>query len=387
MTPNFAYLSQGKLYLHNATHRQEVESDFGRTVQVRSLQMQRQKAWKNKSLNEMAMPEGLRQKLDQAAESIVNIAITSICQVTGGQLIYALSAGDVSGLFAYSPESDREDRIFHNSEFQVQDIDFHAGHNLIVCTKTHRTGISNIATMPRNSIKLQEITEGDSLDLSPRWIPGQRKAIVYQSAGIGRTSDGFVGDRAPFTIEKLDFETEAMSSLAADPKSDLVAPQIGADGMLYYIRRPYKFKPKMGWWQTIKNILLMPARLIYAIFQYFNFFTQMYTGKPMLRTDQNQPIEPKGIKAWGEYLTPDLMKGQSFSEPDAPSLVPATWQLIRQALSGGEAQVLAQGVLSYDLSSDGAIVYTNGSGIYCLQPDGTCQRLLVSSLIESVRTL
>jgi hypothetical protein len=387
MTPQFAYLSQGKLYLQNATHTQEVESDFGRTVQSRSLQMQRQKAWKNKSLNEMAMPEGLRQKLDQAAESIVNIAITSICQVTGGQLLYALNAGDVSGLFAYNPESDREDRIFHNSEFQVQDIDFHAGHNLIVCTKTHRTGISNIATMPRNSIQMQEITEGDSLDLSPRWIPGKRKMIVYQSAGIGRTSDGFVGDRAPFTIEKLDFETAEMISLAADPKADLVAPQIGIDGMLYYIRRPYKFKPTVGWWQTFKSILMMPVRLIQAIFQYFNFFTQMYTGKPMLRMAQNQPVEPKGIKAWGEYITPDLMKGQSFSEPDAPSLVPTSWQLMRQPLQGGAAQVLAQGVLSYDINEDGAIVYTNGSGIYCLEPDGTCQRLLVSSWVELVRAL
>jgi hypothetical protein len=387
MTSHFAYLSQGKLYLQNDTHTQEVESDFGRAVQSRNLQMQRQKAWKNKSLEDMAVPEGLRQKLDQAAESIINIAITSICRVTGGQLLYALSAGDVSGLFSYSPESDREDRIFHNSEFQVQDIDFHPGHDLIVCTKTHRTGISNIATMPRNSIKLQEITEGDSLDLSPRWIPGKRKAIIYQSAGIGRTSDGFVGDRAPFTIEKLDFETEQMSSLAADPKSDLVSPQIGVDGQLYYIRRPYKFKPKVSLWQTIKSILMMPFQLIQAIFQYFNFFTQMYTGKPMLRTAQSQQIEPKGIKAWGEYLTPELMKGQSFSEPDAPSLVPANWQLICQPLAGGEPQVLATGVLSYDLSTDGSIVYTNGSGIYCLQPNGTCQRLLVSSWVESVRTL
>ncbi len=387
MNPNFAYLSQGKLYLHHADHHQEVESDFGRSVQIRSLQTQRQKAWKNKSLNDTTVPEGLRQKLDQAAESIVNIAITSICQVAGGQLLYALSAGDVSGLFAYSPESDREDRLFHNSEFQVQDPDFHPGHNLIVCTKIHRTGIANIATMPRNSIKLQEITEGDSLDLAPRWVPGKRQVIVYQSAGIGRTSDGFVGDRAPFTIEKLDFDTEEMNTLAADPKSDLVAPQIGADGLLYYIRRPYQFKPQASLWQTIKSILLIPVQLVKATFRFFNFFTQMYTGKPLLRTNQNQQVEPKGIKTWGEYLNPDLMKGQSFSEPEAPSLVPASWQLVRQALQGGEPQVLAQGVLSYDLSHDGSIVYTNGSGIYCLQPNGTCQRLLVSSWVESVRSL
>jgi hypothetical protein len=70
MNPNFAYLSQGKLYLHHTDHHQEVESDFGRSVQIRSLQAQRQQAWKDKSWNDMTVPEGLRQKLDQAAESI-----------------------------------------------------------------------------------------------------------------------------------------------------------------------------------------------------------------------------------------------------------------------------------------------------------------------------
>jgi hypothetical protein len=178
-----------------------------------------------------------------------------------------------------------------------------------------------------------------------------------------------------------------MLTLAEDPKSDLVAPQIGADGLLYYIRRPYKFQPQIIWWQTIQSIVQIPVQLVYAIGQFVNFFTKMYTGKPLLRNNQNQQVEPKIIKAWGEYLNPDLMKRQAFSEPEAPSLVPASWQLMRQSLQGGEADVLAQGVLSYDLSNDGSIVYTNGSGIYCLQSNGTCQRLLVGSQVESVRSL
>ncbi len=384
MNPNFAYLSQGKLYLHNANHSQEVESDFGRAVQIRSLQTQRRKAWKGSGSDDSPGSTGFKQKIDQAAESIINIAITSICQVTGGQLLYALSAGDVSGLFAYSPESDREDRLFHNSEFQVQDLDFHPGHNLIVCTKADRTGIANIATMPRNSIRLQEITAGDSLDLAPRWLPGKSPAIVYQSAGLGRTSDGFVGDRAPFTIEKLDFETEQVISLAADPRSDLVAPQIGTDGMLYYIRRPYHSQSQMSLWQAIKMILQLPIQLLRNL---INFFTPASSGKSLLRDAHHQQVASKGNKAGSEYLNSHLIPEPQNIPPNSRSIAPANWQLVRQPLQGGELQILASGVRSYDLSSDGSIIYTNGSGIYCLQPNGTCQQLLATNWVESVRAI
>ncbi len=380
MNPNFAYLSQGKLYLHKANHSQEVESDFGRAAQSRSLQAQRRRVWHNSSSGDPAGSAGFQQKLDQAAESIINIAITSICRVTGGQLLYALSAGEISGLFAYSPESDREDRLFHNSEFQVQDLDFHSGQDLIVCTKTYRTGIANIATMPRNSVKLQEITEGDSLDLAPRWVPGQRPAIVYQSAGLGRTNDGFVGDRAPFAIEQLDLETEQVISLAADPKSDLVAPQIGADGMLYYIRRPYQSQSQINLWQAVQIIWQLPVQLIRSLVR---FFTPVNLNKPLLRDPQNPQVFPKDTTAEGKYLYPQPLS----LIPHPRSLVPTSWQLVRQPLQGGEQQILASGVRSYDLSHDGSIIYTNGSGIYRLQSNGTCQQLLTSSWVESVRTI
>ncbi len=385
MNLNIAYLSQGKLYLKSqALGLREVDSQFGQTVQARSLQMQRKKAWKNQGMAGM-MPLGLQQRAKQPPEAMVDVAITSLCSADNDTLLYALSAGQVGGIFTFKPNSDREDRLFHNSDFQIYHLDFSAKHDLIVCSATHATGIANIAMMPRDGARPREITEGDSLDLAPRWVPGTGKAIVYQSAGIGRTDDGYVGERAPFTIVKLDFEQESVVALAEDPKADLVAPQIGSDGLLYYIRRPYRARPFWNPLRFLKDIVLIPVRLGYAIFQWLNFFSQLYTGKPLLKTDTNQSVEPKQIEAWGTRITPEMMKDHA-GEPDAPALVPLSWQLMRQG-SQGKPEVLADGVLAFDLATDGTILYTNGSGIYTLSPNGTRERLWVGKLIESVTIL
>jgi hypothetical protein len=238
MTHSVAYLSQGKLYLkpHQLPAR-EIESQFGQSVQERTLKIRRSKAWKNRGIMEMMMPPGMLQQMDQQPEAVVNVGIASVCGGDDGRLLYALESREMGGIFAFHPTNDREDRLFHNAEFRVSHLTYDPDLRLIACTTTYRTGISNIATMTIDGSRPRDVTEGDSLDLAPRWIRGER-ALVFQSAGLGRTGDGFIRDRAPFVVEKLDFEQQEVVTLAADPKSDLLGPQIGGDGLLYYIRRP-----------------------------------------------------------------------------------------------------------------------------------------------------
>ncbi len=385
MAPNIAYLSEGKLYLkQNDSPLCEIQSEFGISVQTRKLEMKRRKAWKNRGIMEMMLPPGALAQMDQQPEPSESASMTSICREEEGKLLYSLEAGELGGIFAWDLTRDREERIFHNTEFGVGALDYHPDQKLIACTTTYRNGIINIAVMPRDSSRPRDVTEGDSLDLAPRWIRGQKKALVYQSAGLGRTNNGYISDRAPFTIEKLDFDKQEVISLASDPKSDLLGPQIASDGQLYYISRPYQSrKPSLNFFKFLKEVLLVPFRLLHALFQWLNFFTQMHTGKPLMRAGTNQTVEPKQLRVWGDWITPELIRDRNFSEPDAPSLVPKSWQLRRQGLQG-DPEVLAEGILSYDLAADGTIVYTNGSAIYAIYPDGKRERIWRGNLIEAV---
>ncbi len=388
MSLPIAYLAQGKLYLQQANHQfREIKSEFGESIQRQRLQVQRRRAWKDRGIRAMIMSPQAMAELDRQAESVVPVAITSVCRSREAELFYALEAAEMGALFRFDLEGDREDRLFHNADFQISHLDYSSPYNLIACTKSYPTGITNIATLAPHSVRPLDITEGDSIDLAPHWLPNGQKALVYQSAGVSRNREGFVIDRAPFSIQKLDFNQQDLLTLAEDPKSDFLGPQMGIDGLLYYIRRPYKsFHYSFHWWQFLKDVLLIPVRLAYAIFQFFNVFSQSFTGKPLIAAGTQQKVEPKRMWVWGDWVSLEKLPEKHAEDGDAPPLVPPTWELVRQGLQG-TPEVLAKSVLAFDLARDGTIAYTNGSAIYLLFADGTRERVVIDRLIAAVTIL
>ncbi|MFK8184037.1 MAG: hypothetical protein AB8B99_11735 [Phormidesmis sp.] len=385
MSLQIAYLSQGRLFLHQEdAPLKEIESDFGKQLQQRRLKVKRKQVMRNQGIQAMSMSPQMLKQMQQQAEATSPVFITSICALDDGQLAYSLESEDMGGLFRFDPKTDRETRLFHSTDFHVSYLDFDPQQNLIACTKAYKTGSINLATLQPDAIRPMDITEGDSVDIAPRWIG--HKALVYQSAGVSRNEDGYVGARAPFSIEKFDPVHQSISTLAEDPKSDLLGPQMDESGLLYYIRRPYKAGyAALGVLPALKEVLLVPWRLVMAIWGFFNSFTVMFTGRPLITADTQQKMTPQTkLKAWGEALSPQNQHKKHQKEADAPALVPSSWELVRQGVQG-VPEVLATAVLSYDLAADGRIVYTNGSGVYLIEPNGKSSRVTVGKLIESVK--
>jgi len=78
----------------------------------------------------------------------------------------------------------------------------------------------------------------------------------------------------------------------------------------------------------------------------------------------------------------EAIKAKYRDTGEIPGLVPSTWHLVRQ--TGERKEVLAKGVLSYDICGDGSIVYTNGNAIYRREADGKCGKVHVDDGIEQV---
>ncbi|KGF73370.1 hypothetical protein DO97_19905 [Neosynechococcus sphagnicola sy1] len=389
MSLNIAYIARGKLHLKvNGTPVQVIDSEFGRALQERVLQSQRRNAWKSQGLIEsFVSTRGLR-KLNQTEDATPQVAFTNLCRSAEGKLFYALEAGEVGGIFSLDQASLSEQRLFHTSDFTVRHLDLHSQQPLLACAISHRTGAVNIATMPIQGSRPFEITEGDSVDLAPHWVAGAARVLVYQSAGIGRDRNGYIRDQAPFTIEKLDLDRQQITTLLADPQFDLLGPQLTSDGTLYYIRRPYRpLHRRSGLLRTLLDIVMMPLWFLYAIFQWINFFTLRYTGKPLMTAGQPQPMDVKQMMVWGNLIDAEqAARRNRFGEADAPALVPRSWQLVRQR-PAQQPEVLSEGVLAFDLAADGTLVYANGSAVYCLPPSGVAERLVVDHLIEQVTIL
>jgi hypothetical protein len=126
---------------------------------------------------------------------------------------------------------------------------------------------------------------------------------------------------------------------------------------------------------------LFPFRLIYAVVQYLNFFSAMYTGKKLTGGGgQAREMDMKQMMIWG-----NLVRAQRPAQVEDASidLVPKSWQLYCQR-PYGETKMLAGGVLAYDVNEDGRIVFTNGNAIFLLHPDGRKEQLLTEAMIEQV---
>ena len=81
-----------------------------------------------------------------------------------------------------------------------------------------------------------------------------------------------------------------------------------ADGTLYFIRRPYETlgpKPPSPL-AVLKDIVLFPFRLARAVFHFLEFFSMMFTGKPLHVAAGPQPrvTDPMSIMVWGRMIDP-----------------------------------------------------------------------------------
>jgi len=260
----------------------------------------------------------------------------------------------------------------------------------------HKAGNSSIAVMRSDCSELAEATQGDSIDLAPRWVPGREDAegpgkpdvegkIVFQSAGIARNAQGVAAGRSPFSIQMLTLQGGEVSSLVEDPEHDLLAPQMDAEGALYYIRKPYE-KPvaRVNWLHTALDFLLFPFRLLNALFHYLNFFSARYSGKTLMSSGaaKQQEMDLRRMMIYGNMVdAAEALKGQSGET--APDLVPKSWELVRQA-SDGSRTTLAKSVLSFDVCTDGSILYSNGSAVFRLEPNGQSKQLQKDAFIEQV---
>jgi hypothetical protein len=392
MSYSYAYLSQGQLQVKLGDDPlRPVDSRFGQSVRERAAQIQNRNSWKTQGSGAKFMSGGLlwgRQNADAAEIRVAITGISSGCQ--NGELLYSLATDDIGGVFLLRDRASDELRLLHTADFRVRRLSAAAGHDLVACVLQRKGENSSIAVMRADGTELREVTQGDTIDDAPHWVPNSAHEIIFQSAAIGRNNAGFAVTQAAFAIHKLDLDGGTVTTLAEDPKFDLLTPQLSKDGSLYYIRRPYRDPNQPpGPLRAAFDFFLLPFRLLYAVFQFLNFFTVRYTGNSLTTTGnaRQKHADIRKMMVWGNLI--DAEKSAGPADGDTPALVPKSWELVRRtppngAANTGREEVVARGVLCFDLYSDGSVLYSNGSGVYRLDPRGATERLAKDALIEQV---
>ncbi len=383
---HIAWLAQGQLRMKAPGEPpRTIESQFAKGIRERAVRAQQRHGWKMGGQGERFLAGAMlwgRVPRDPAA---IRANITSLCRgAAAGQVLYSLESDDFCAILALEKLGQEERRLWNKNDKRLSHLAM-GPDGAMACSVIHKFGTANLAVRLDEDSGLSEITEGDSVDTAPCWVPDHPRRLVFQSAGIGRNRHGHFAGLGPFSIQQLDIDSGKMETLIEDPGWDFLTPQVDEAGRLYYIRRPYQTGRELSPWRMVKDFFLFPFRLLYAIFQFLQFFSMSYTGKKLTSADGTsaRPMDIKEMIIWGNRVSANQA---SVETDETPDLVPGTWQLMRQR-PGYDPEVLAKGVLAYDLAPDGSIFYSNGSAIFLRDPGGKTERLHKDRLIEQVIVL
>ena len=271
----------------------------------------------------------------------------------------------------------------HSQALDYQDLSTANDNEEILLSAQQNGGIANIAIINPSGKDYREVTGGDTMDKSPSWVPSRPNHIVYQSQGLARANDGYIKGVGPAEIAMLDVQSGELESIFADESTDFLNPRVSHNGNLYFIRRPYNAE---GYSQSniLLDALLFPFRLLRAVFHYLNFFSLMYSRKPL--TSAGGPRverDPKDLILQGRRIDAEKALRKGIATSGVPSLVPSDWVLIR-CNENGIQETLAKSVAAYNLDNDGNIIYTNGCGIFYITPEGRHEKVLEDKPIEDI---
>jgi hypothetical protein len=386
MSLKLAYLSQGKLlFKHGDLAARQIDSQFGQEVISRAVKRYQKNEWKFKEQTSPFSGSVLWGTKETTAGEM-RVRVTSVTNgAQEGELLYFLETGYVGGLFSYNWTNDEEKRVFHKEAFHAQDLNRHPELDLIACTQLFPNGTANIGII--KGLGLHQVTEGDSVDLAPSWIPGKDQELVFQSAGLARNPQGHAVGLGPFAIQHLEPKKGALTPLLEDPEHDLLLPHLDADGTLYFIRRPYEIpgRAKFSIWKLVTDVLLFPFRVLRALLHYLNFFSLAFSRKPLITATgpKTEGPDEQMLMLWGRMIDASKALRENATTQETPSLVPSSWELVKRQPSGEET-VLVKGVVSYDVDAAGNVVYTNGSAIYQIDDKGHSRLFAKGSLIQNL---
>lgn len=389
MTPTIAYLASGKLFLkRDGSAAEPIESLFAQEMIEDAIRRREKNEWKTKSATGQLMAGATPWNQGQAEAETRRVQITGVARGSRPEeLLYTLDTDLVGGLFVYDAKDRKERRLYHGNRFKARHLSRHPRQPLITFATHQEDGTSCIAVMNLETNDLHYVTEGDSLDEAPSWRHGPGARIVFQSAGLARNEQGALAGVGPYALQELDSDLGRLTTLREDERQDFLLPRPLEDGSLCFIRRRYQAHVQPSGLRVLVDVLLIPFRLIWALFGFLNFFAVMFSGKPLLTSGgpKREGPNPRHLMLWGRLVDAEKAEKRS-GKGEATGLAPKDWELVRCAPDGSEA-VLADGVVSYDLCSDGSLVFTNGSDVFHLDLEGRKHRLCEGKLIETVAVL
>ncbi len=379
------YSSENKIYCFNNENKALTEIPCGKIIKYRDTvrSIRQRKEWKSSGSGAEFM--GMY-SADNVDPELLPAKITGL-GICGDELVYAVNLENVGSVYhrSFDPADDAEGLVRASNDFVFGAFDIKDGR--LAVSMGANSSFLHIAVMDMQG-HYDEYTDGDTAEEYPCWSK-TKNGIYFSTAGYARDQYGMVSATGPSSIAFLDLNTKTMSEIIADDTYDFLHPHEDKQGDLYYIRQPYGGeKPKSG--ITFKDVIMFPYRLIKGLFGFLNFFTTIFGGES-LKSDRDQfdntktkERSKKDIIIEGNIINAEkLNKINKTSDDNNSGIMPLSRVLIKRSPDGSE-EIIKKGVLDFNLTDSGEIIFSNGRYIAKINEDGSEARITKAALAVNI---
>ncbi len=334
-------------------------------------EIERQHQWKknSESRGALSFPEGFFTQMGYPQlENRGPVPRVGGMALLGGTLYYTLHVGGVGGLYTKDPAAPEkpEGVIVHRQGMLTHGLSWN-GASFAVTVEDGPWRHLGFLTLPRGELTV--VTEGETVEEGPSWSRDLQQ-VWFSSAGCGRDAAGASTGLGPAAICRLDANTMELTEVYCSPEHKCLSPKEGADGSLYFLRRPLREEKES---HPIRDAVLAPGKVMKAVGGWLDLFTQRYAGETLrsggdAKAKQKSPeellIEGNLINVQ-RTLEENQSRGEKF-----PGLIPRSWELVRLAPGSREPETVKRGVLTYALLPGGGLALSNGRHLFSLAPGG-----------------
>jgi hypothetical protein len=383
------FTSKDKLGLWMDDGLDYYESQYISKYQKNKLEISKKYEWKTQGVNS-AFRGDIQHSLfniEDSTKATIN-GVDFLCD--DENVIYSVSVDDNSGIFIKNlkDSSEPEKHVMHDNKVVFCNLDYNKATNQLAVAVQNTAWERNIAVMDINDSKYSSITEGDSIDDNPVWGRVNPKILYYESTGVGRDNQGNVIGFAPRVVNKLDLSTGELVEVASYQGFDCIYPKVDNKDNLYFIKRPYE--SSLNKKVSIIEYLLIPFKIIRAIFKWIELFTIMHTGEPLTSKGANpaksKQMDSKDLIINGniinaeKILKENLARGEKYA-----GIAPKEWELVRLDADGKQKSI-KKGVLGFDINKNDEVIYSNGKYIIKISSDGKEEVVEKVDFIETIKT-
>ena len=402
MNKTFYYIANGKMYHFDGEASREIPSWVLNSYISKVKSRAELNEWKHSGAGAAFIGTASPHVSASEAVGAIFSRITCIGEY-GDNILYSIDIDSTNGIYRKSNETDSEGIVLCSSSTAYRDFDIR-GDRLV--SSAAFAGESHIGVLDLKSGNFDIYTEGHVRDSSPVWSAVSDDEIYFCSAGLPENEKKAPEDEkpprgisqivnemyssssvnlGPSSVCVLNIREATLTEILSDNRFNFTHPESASDGSLYYIRKPYKYNQghsdSLG---CLVDIVLLPVRLVQALFGFLNVFSAKYSGKTLSRSDVKQKDE-RELMIDGNLINAEReLKENARRGDENPGIIPRSWELHRLDKYGNDTLIKA-GVAAYRLCDDGSILISNGSHILLIDEKGKEHKLLTVEGVSFIK--